>query len=353
MKLPTINDIALAAGLSKCVVSHVLRNDDYASRVRPETRRRIRDIASRLGYVPNRLASATSTGQVNTIAVILNFSQYEKSLPFNQIMAGIMLETSRRRFSVKVFSEDDLEASFRQIVENRISKVIMMGIRHDRRERAAELAGQFSLDLVYAYEHGHGKFPSVNVDNVEMTSKMVRYLAERGHSRIGLLCVPHTHHYKEDRHAGYLKGMKACRLKVDPRWIRCDCDSPGSLEKVLALPVRQRPTAFVALSDGIAARVQSCALRGGLAFPKDISVIGIGDTETASLLPYPLTTMRESLPETGKLLVRLLMKEPVGIRPDKFHVYHTHSVLVERESVHDLTLRLVKGPRHTKKNELK
>ena len=336
MKLPTINDIALASGFSKCLVSHVLRNDDYASRVRPETRRRIRDIASRLGYVPNRLASATSTGQVNTIAVILNFSQYEKSLPFNQIMTGIMMETSRRRLSVKVFSEDDLEDSFRQIVENRISKVIMMGIRHNRRERAAELAEQFSLDLVFAYEHGHGKFPAVNVDNVEMTAKMVHYLAERGHTRIGLLCVPHGHHYKEDRHAGYLKGMKACRLKADPRWIRCDEEIGKSVEAILSLPKKERPTAFVALSDGIAAKVQSCALRRGLTFPDDISVIGIGDTETASQLPFPLTTMRESLPETGKLLVRLLMKDPVAIRPDKFHVYHTHAVLVERESVYKL-----------------
>ena len=95
MKLPTLNDIAREAGLSNCVVSHVLHNDAYASKVRPETRQRILAIAGKLGYRRNTLASATRTGQVNTIAVILNLKHFQTIVPFNQIMAGIVLETTR------------------------------------------------------------------------------------------------------------------------------------------------------------------------------------------------------------------------------------------------------------------
>ncbi|MBQ9337328.1 MAG: LacI family DNA-binding transcriptional regulator [Lentisphaeria bacterium] len=336
MKLPTIRDIAAEAGVNTCVVSHVLHNDDYAAKVRPETRKRILAIAEKIGYRRNSLAAATRTGQINTIAVILSFSKYQTIAPFSQVMTGIMLEASEHRQSVKIFSEDMLDDSFRQIVEKRISKVIMMSINSELRERAAELADQYSLNLVYAYEHGHGRFPAVNADNVETASNMVRYLAAHGHRRIGLLCVPHHSIYVEDRHNGYLKGMAECGLKTDPRWIRCSDDTLHSLEEIFALPAKQRPTALVALSDGIAAKVQSYAVRSGMDFPKDISVIGIGDTMVSSQLPYPLTTMRESLLETGKLLVRLLMKEPVGIRPDEFNVYHTHAELVERESVFNI-----------------
>ena len=105
---------------------------------------------------------------------------------------------------------------------------------------------------------------------------------------------------------------------------------------MLALPKKQRPTAFVALSDGIAAKVQSYAIRNGLHFPNDISVIGIGDTETAWQLAYPLTTMRESLQETGKLLVRLLLVEKTDIQPDEYNVFRTHAELIERESVFNI-----------------
>jgi len=336
MKLPTIKDIASEAGVNKCVVSHVLHDDAYAAKVRPETRRRILDIAGKIGYRRNVLASSTRTGQVNTIAVILNFSKYQTTVPFSQIMTGIMFETSAHRQSVKVFSDEDLQDSFHQIVENRIGKVVMMSVEPDLRKRAADLADQYSLDLVYAYEHGHGNYPAVNVDNAEATSKIVHYLKENGHTRIGLLCVPHQFHYVTDRHAGYLCGMAECGLEPDPRWTNCSDDIEHSIETMLALPVKERPTALVALSDSVAAKVEAFAIQNGLRFPRDISVVGFGDADIAAQLPFPLTTMRESLPETGQLLVRLLMKEPIGIEPDEFNVYHTHAVLVERRSVYNI-----------------
>ena len=336
MKLPTIKDIASEAGVNKCVVSHVLHDDAYAAKVRPETRRRILDIAGKIGYRRNVLASSTRTGQVNTIAVILNFSNYQTTAPFSQIMTGIMFETSAHRQSVKVFSDEDLDGSFHQIVENRIGKVIMMSVDPDSRKRASDLADQYSLDLVYAYEHGHGNYPAVNVDNAEATSKIVHYLHENGHVRIGLLCVPHQFHYITDRHAGYLRGMAECGLEPDPRWTSCSDDIEHSLEAILALPLKKRPTALVALSDPVAARVQSYAVRNSLRFPQEISVVGFGDSDIAAQLPFPLTTMRESLQETGQLLVRLLLKEPIGMDPDEFNVYHTHAVLVERKSVYNM-----------------
>lgn len=332
----TICDIADAAGVSACCVSWVLRNHPRSQGMNANTRQRILDAAASLGYVQNQLAIATRTGQVNTIAVILNLKHFQTIVPFNQIMAGIMLETGAHGQSVKIFTDDDLENSFRQIMESRIDKVIMISIEHELREKVAELAEKYSLQLVYAYERGHRQFPAVNVDNIEMTTRAVHYLADHGHTRIGLLCVPHRRLYVRARHNGYLQGMEQCGLKTDPRWICCSEDTDSFLEEIFALPANQRPSAFVALSDGIAAKIQSYAMRRGMDFPKDISVTGIGDTDISNQLPYPLTTFRESLQETGKLLVRLLMKKPVELQPDEFNVYRTHAQLIERESVYTI-----------------
>jgi len=329
----TIYDLSKAAGVSACCVSWVLRDHPRSREVGVKTRQRILELAEKMGYRRNQLASATRTGQVNTIAVILDLAKYPSMTPFNQIMAGIMMESSARRQSVKLFSEDDLEDSFRQIVENRINNVIILSVEPPVREQAAELAEKYSLNLVFAYERGHRNFPAVNADNIEMTSKMVHYLAEHGHIRIGLLCVPHRYHYIEDRHAGYLRGMKECGLKVDPRWISCSDEIDPAIRRILSLPARQRPTALVTLSNSLAARVEAYAVRNGLRFPQDISVFGIGDPDISGVLPFPLTMMRESLLETGHLLVRLLMKDSVELQPDEFNVYKTHADLTEGESV--------------------
>ncbi len=332
MKQPTLNDIAAQAGLSNCVVSHVLHDDAYAAKVRPETRKRIRDIARKLGYRRNLLASATRTGQVCTIAVILDFRLDHRMFLVNQVMEGILLEASAENYSVKIFSDDDLEAAFRGILENRITHVISTSVPASIREKTAEMAEKYGLDLVFSYERGHGRFPAVNTDNVKMTSSAVHYLAERGHTRIGLLCVSHWARYVEDRHAGYLRGMEECGLRTDPRWIRCSEETEKDLDSILSLPSEERPTAFIALADTLAATAQRIAWKHGLRIPEDFSIIGIGDTEASCAAMVPVTTFREDYRGIGRLLVRLLLGRKVDLRPDEFNVYRTGAQMVERQS---------------------
>ena len=244
-----------------------------------------------------------------------------------------MIETAERKYSVKVYSDSDLTGAFQTIVENRIAKVISMSIDALPREKTAELAEKFALDLVYAYERGHRFFPAVNTDNVEMTSHAVHYLAERGHSRIGLFCTPHTHFFKIERHDGYLKGMEECGLSVDRRWIVCSDETDAAIDSMLDLPAGQRPTAFIAATVSDAVYAQHQAWKRGLRIPEEFSVIGIGDMESARLAMLPITTFRESLQNTGQLLVRLVLGEKPDFPPDEFNVYRTHAQLIERESV--------------------
>ena len=332
----TIYDIAKEAGVSGCCVSWVLRNHPRSKGMNADTRQRILDAADKLGYVQNQLAAATRTGQVNTIAVISNFRDMQRYNPVTRIIAGVMMESTVRSYSIKIFDQNDLELTFRQIAENCIGKVIFTSAGHELREQTAELAEKYSFDLVFAYEHGHGRFPAVNTDNVELTSKIVHYLAGHGHTRIALLCVPHWAHYVADRHAGYLRGMAECGLQSDPRWISCSDETERSVENMLALPENERPTAFVALSDMMAARAQRIAWEHGLKIPKDLSIVGIGDTESSVSTAVPLTTFRENFIETGKLLVRLILGDKLEIAPDEFNVYHTHAELVERKSVFNI-----------------
>jgi len=330
----TLYDVAREAGVSGCCVSWILSGHPKSNKMREETRKRVMDIARSLGYRRNQLASATRTGQIMTIAAILSFPKIHDFAPVNlQIFSGIMEEASKWRYGVKVFSDENLKDSFSTIEENRIDKVIIYSVSQEIREQAAVLAEKYSMQLVYSLERGHHGFPAVNVDNAATTCRMVHYLAEHGHRRIGLLCVPHRAYYVKDRHAGYLQGMKECGLSVDPDWIRCFDNVCESVEQMLALPARRRPTAYVAVADTLAAEAQNAAIAHGLRIPEDFSVIGIGDTEVGRYTFRKLTTVNESLQESGNLLVRLLLGMPAGT-PDEFNVYHTQSRIIERESVY-------------------
>lgn len=67
MKQATMNDIAIAAGVSRTTVSHALSG---AGRVAPETRERVRRIADEMGFTPSARALALKTGRSGVLAIV-------------------------------------------------------------------------------------------------------------------------------------------------------------------------------------------------------------------------------------------------------------------------------------------
>jgi LacI family transcriptional regulator len=64
----TVHDVAKHAGVSPITVSRVVNE---RSCVRPETRRRVQESVSQLGYVPNRLARALIQGRTGALGLIV------------------------------------------------------------------------------------------------------------------------------------------------------------------------------------------------------------------------------------------------------------------------------------------
>ncbi|MEU0071088.1 LacI family DNA-binding transcriptional regulator, partial [Streptomyces sp. NPDC006332] len=69
MRQPTIRDVAERAGVSKSLVSLVLRGSE---RVRPERREAVLRAVRELGYRPNAAARSLSEQRTRTVGVLLN-----------------------------------------------------------------------------------------------------------------------------------------------------------------------------------------------------------------------------------------------------------------------------------------
>ena len=65
----TSRDVAREAGVSQSTVSRALADD---GRVAPGTRRRITEVAARLGYAPNAAARSLVTNRSHTIGVVVD-----------------------------------------------------------------------------------------------------------------------------------------------------------------------------------------------------------------------------------------------------------------------------------------
>jgi len=95
----TLKVIAEAAGVSIPVVSQVLNSK--GQRFRPETRRRVRQAAERLGYRPNNSARAMATGRLGCAALVLSTQGYRSTLPA-ELLRGIDEELARHNMHLTI-----------------------------------------------------------------------------------------------------------------------------------------------------------------------------------------------------------------------------------------------------------
>jgi DNA-binding LacI/PurR family transcriptional regulator len=69
-----------------------------------------------------------------------------------------------------------------------------------------------------------------------------------------------------------------------------------------------KPEAIVCANDRTAGRVMQLLLKAGYRIPNDIRIAGIDDVAYASLLPVPLTTMRQPCREIGVAAIRAMLE---------------------------------------------
>ena len=70
-KRASLSDIAKEAGVDASTVSLVLNRKPLAERLRPETRRRIIEIAEKLRYRPSAAARSLRTGRSGMIGMVV------------------------------------------------------------------------------------------------------------------------------------------------------------------------------------------------------------------------------------------------------------------------------------------
>ena len=165
----------------------------------------------------------------------------------------------------------------------------------------AIFAGEFSPSTSFT---GH----YIAVDSYSGFYSAVTMLNEAGHELIGYIGASS----RKESEPGYL----ACRdaLAGRRRGYRenyfvsaggYEAGHGSSAMKELLLN-EEFPTAVVCFSDTLAAGAVKACREAGLQVPGDISILGSGDQEIATLIDPPLTTLKPPVELTGLLTIHLL-----------------------------------------------
>ncbi len=330
---PTIKDIARIANIDTGAVSRVLRDHPQALRLRPETRERIKKIAAELGYRRNVLASATRTGVVDTIALVMPATRFEIPALGGSLIGGIQYSAEKYDYGIRLFLVDNLEKSFDDILSHRIQNVLFLSLSDECCRYAADFCRAHGLRLVFVDTRGYGGFPGVMMDHFQSVHDLTAYLISLGHRNIGYICSPHRIFLNAERHRGYTEAMLGAGIEPRPEWQTCgEYPNADGIRKLLANRSRTRLTALAACGAIWLADAMRAAEEFGIDYPAELSMGCLADDTEASLTAIRLTHIHVSEPKTAENAVSLLLRGQCGVRPNKENTYLIKSELVILDS---------------------
>lgn len=306
--MPTIEQVASAAGVSTATVSRALSNPEI---VREPTLRKVEEAIRKLGYSPNAAAKSLRTSRTGKLLVTVP----DIANPFfSLIIRGIEAAAQRAGYSVllgNTHEEPEREDRYALMLPRREADgMIFLGHRLPRslipwmkelRDIAPVVNGcEFSPRL---------GVPSAHIDNAAAAQLAMDHLYGLGHRRIGIVTGPLTSPLSRDR----LRGAQArARLQRTERQLEI-AQGDFSIESGVTaaaqlLAAAKPPTAVFCFSDEMAIGVMEYARRRGLEIPGDLSVIGFDDIRFSQHLTPPLTTIYQPMLEIGRETVRLLLE---------------------------------------------
>jgi DNA-binding LacI/PurR family transcriptional regulator len=312
---PTSFDIATRAGVSQPTVSRALRGDPTISE---ETRRRIANIASELGYKVDKNASNLRRQHSNTFAILFFEDHTAKESLVNpfflSMLSSITYACAQRGYDLLI-SFQHLSTNWRVDYEDsrKADGIILLGYDDFPTYRAQleQLLDQGMHFVHYgAVLDGHPGL-SVGCDDYQCGFEATQHLIALGRRNIAYLGYA-TPRYPEfyGRHRGYVAALTAAGLEVSPE-LQADAVSnlaDGRVAIRRIMDSGKKFDAIFAASDLIAIAALAVLKECGIAVPEQVSIVGFDDIPAASMVTPSLTTMMQDTHLAGEVLVETLLK---------------------------------------------
>jgi GntR family transcriptional regulator of arabinose operon len=247
---------------------------------------------------------------------------------FEPICQGMMSSPLARQHALVWGSSDRASATkeerawdlCRQYVERRVAGVFFAPVeltptKDAVNRRIARALDQARIPVVLLDrtvlpwpERGHHDL--VGLDNRRAGYVITEHLLRQGSRRVAFVGLPHAAATVDARAAGYREALHASDAAAEPGLLqRLD---PTDAATVADLMKAVRPDAIVCANDRVAGRLMHTLLGLGYEVPADVRLVGVDDLESSSLLPVPLTTLRQPTRAIGAAALAAMLDRVSG-----------------------------------------
>ncbi len=327
----TMKDVAQKAGVSLVTVSRTLRSPNL---VNDQTKLRVNNAISELGYILDMAAGSLASRRSGLIAVIVPsldnsvFSTTVQGLSDHLEPTGLELMLGSSGLSTE--SEEHLVRTF---LGRRPEGIVLTGTSHTK--STTKLLKFSGVPVVETWNMTKRPIDlNVGFSNEQAAYAITRHLIETGRTKIGLISGSLAFNDRaQARHAGFKKAVDEAGLDTD---ITYELPFPGAtaaIPQALSWILARQPKldALYCSGDAFAVSALFECQRRSISVPGDIAIAGLGDIEMASQAFPSLTTAKVPGYEMGKVAADLILKR-INNEPTKRKIFDLGFEVIRRET---------------------
>jgi LacI family transcriptional regulator len=302
-----LKDIADSTGFSVNTVSLALRD---SPRIPEDTRRRIREAAEALDYLPNQVAKSLVSRETRTIGLVLT----DVTNPvLTRVAQAVELMLAARGYATLFATSNNDPAEEVRVLETfrarQVDGMLVYPRSHGRLEHIRRLR-QANHPVVLLVGDPDSGLDAVCIDERRGAYKATRHLVDIGHRRIALIDSSRALGNLE-KSEGYRQALADSGIAFAPELV---ADPQGhsvahgywAFSHVLA--AAERPTAVLAANDSLAlGGLRWCQSRG-LRVPRDLAVFGFDNIEFGEYAATPLSSVDYPVETVARLAVQRLLE---------------------------------------------
>lgn len=298
---PTIYDVAQAAGVSKSLVSLVLRGSPSVSQAR---RAAVLDAMARLDYRPSQAAATLAGATTRTIGVVVDDF---RNLWFVGLLRGLQEGLAAHGFRIAV-SDRTLNSHVEASPLDGFLAVRVDGLVIATEPTPAMRVPEGLPVVVAGNRQGVVTGADVVANDDRLGGRLAtEHLLELGHHRLGHLTGGGG--AAELRAEGFRDALRACGLRAPV--VGGDggtTEEDGYRAALRLLDEAPSTTAIFAANDTMAMGALAAARERGLQVPENLSVIGYDDSPIAATHLLRLTTVDGRNVEVGAATAERLLE---------------------------------------------
>ncbi|MEE8826504.1 MAG: GntR family transcriptional regulator [Eubacteriales bacterium] len=329
-RMPSENELSERFGLSRQTIRHAtgeLVNEGVITRVQGSGT-----------YIGGNYAPARKERYMN-IAVVSTF--YESYI-FPPILKGIEKELSRKGYTMQVSFTDNRVTNEEKILRGLLEKDNIDGLIIEPSKGALpnpniryykELMERHVPILFFNAAYRELNLPCVRIDDRDTFRQATEVLIEAGHRQIGAI-LKLDDMQGHLRYAGFTDAILKAGIHYDPSHIVWqDTEAVNHPEKMADYLFQRLAgcTAVVCYNDQVAMDFINLAYQRGIRVPEDISVVGVDDSNLASICRVPFTSFPHPKMALGVKAADNMMKMIDNPDFDGNFIFRTEPV--RRESV--------------------